>query len=249
MKKYYSMETQDDTTDIYIYGEITSWAGEWANEEYGDMSAHLLSNKIKDIASGVINVYINSPGGEVSEGLAIYTALKRHSARVHTYCDGFACSAASVIFMAGDERIMSDASLLMIHNASTYASGDAKKLHKTAQDLEIISAAAANAYRDAVNIEDTKLQDLLDAETWIPPQDALNMGFATKIESYAPNDGVTASAQGAIMARMLHKPQDPPHVDIDALAQHLFDKLKANFAEQGKPQDNTFLGALMRGKE
>ena len=68
-----------------------------------------------------INVYIIPYGGEVAEGLAIYNALKRHKAKVTTYVDGFACSIASVIFAVGDERIMSDTSLLMIHNAWTWA--------------------------------------------------------------------------------------------------------------------------------
>ena len=110
-KKYYSLVQENNEATINIYGDITSW--EWYP---GDVSSYTLSKHLETIEADTINVYINSYGGEVAEGLAIYNSLKRHKAKVKTYCDGFACSIASVIFMAGDERIMSTASLLMIHN-------------------------------------------------------------------------------------------------------------------------------------
>lgn len=250
MRQYYSMATEENATNITIYGDITSWAGEWSNENYGDMSAHLLSKKIEGIESGNINLYINSYGGEVAEGLAIYNALKRHKATVKTYCDGFACSAASVIFMAGDERIMGDASLLMIHNAWTYASGNAEDLRKVADDLDIMSDAAANAYRAAINIDDSKLSKLLDNETWISPQDAVDMGFATSIETYRANTMPSASARLQVMAKMQRKEESQNHVELQldgkVIAQQIIETIK----EMGetKPQDNKtvkFLSAFI----
>ena len=100
MNRYYSLVQNGTEADINIYGDITSWA--W--EEFGEMSAVNLSKQLEQL-EGVskINVYINSYGGEVAEGLAIYNSLKRHPAEVVTVCDGFACSIASVIFMAGDK--------------------------------------------------------------------------------------------------------------------------------------------------
>ena len=98
----------------------------------------------------------------MAEGLAIYNALKRHKAKVTTYVDGFACSIASVIFAAGDERIMSDTSLLMIHNAWTWASGNANELRKQAEDLEKITQASINAYMQIVNIEEDELKEMMD---------------------------------------------------------------------------------------
>ena len=116
MKRYYSLyqDKEKNVADIYIYGDITSWP--WTES---DVSSYILSKQLSELDDSVkdINVYISSYGGEVAEGLAIYNALKRHSAKVTTYADGFACSIASVIFAAGDERVMSDTSLLMIHNA------------------------------------------------------------------------------------------------------------------------------------
>ncbi len=178
-KNYYSLAQEGNTASINIYGDITSWA--W--EELGEMSAVNLSKQLEAMGDvEQINVFINSYGGEVAEGLAIYNALKRHKAKVTTYCDGFACSIASVIFMAGDIRIMNEASLLMIHNAWTFASGNASELRKQADDLEKITQASVEAYKAHSSLTEEEIKALMDAETWILPTEALEYGFATKIE-------------------------------------------------------------------
>lgn len=191
-KKYYSMEQVGDEANINIYGDITSWA--W--EELGEVSAVNLSKQLDELgAVSKINVYINSYGGEVAEGLAIYNALKRHKAKVVTYCDGFACSIASVIFMAGDERIMNDSSLLMIHNAWTLAQGNAEELRKQAEDLDKITQASVIAYVAHSSLSEEEIKDLMDKETWILPEEALEYGFATGIEKTAKK----AASQNAKM--------------------------------------------------
>lgn len=178
-RNYYSLAQEGSTASINIYGDITSWA--W--EELGEMSAVTLSRQLETMGEiEQINVYINSYGGEVAEGLAIYNALKRHKAKVTTYCDGFACSIASVIFMAGDERIMNEASLLMIHNAWTFASGNAAELRKQADDLEKITQASVEAYKAHSSLSEEEIKSLMDNETWILPEEALLYGFATKID-------------------------------------------------------------------
>lgn len=181
MNKYYQLTQNDNQVDIQIYGDITSFP--WFE---GEMSGVLLSEQIKNLECDQINVYINSYGGEVAEGLSIYNQLKRHNAKVVTVCDGFACSAASVVFMAGDERVMSNASLLMIHNAWTSTCGNASELRKAADDLEKITQASINAYMEQVNITEEELKQMLDDESWITPQEAVDMGFATKIVEEEP---------------------------------------------------------------
>ena len=115
MKKYYALETEGDHATINIFGDITSWP--WLES---DVSSYNLVQELDALQdTGQVDVYINSYGGEVAEGLAIYSALKRHKAKVITHCEVFDCSVASVIFMAGVERVMSNASLLMILNAWT----------------------------------------------------------------------------------------------------------------------------------
>lgn len=176
MKRYYQMEVAGNEADIDIYGDITSWP--WVDS---DVSSANLSAQLADLDVDVINVNINSYGGEVAEGLAIYNALKRHKAKVRTCCDGFACSIASVVFMAGDERIMNEASLLMIHNAFSFAEGDANALRKMADDLDLVTSQSKKIYLANSNIDEAALTELMDKETFIDPKDALEMGFATSV--------------------------------------------------------------------
>lgn len=176
MKRYYALEVENRVADIDIYGDITSWP--WVES---DVSAYNLSAKLAQLDVDEINVNINSYGGEVAEGLAIFNALKRHKAKVNTRCDGFACSIASVIFMAGDKRVMNDASLLMIHNAWTYASGDANALRKQADDLDLITDQSKKIYLSKVSISEDELAQLMDEETFIDSDAAIEMGFATDV--------------------------------------------------------------------
>ena len=202
MNKYFQLTTSEDgtTADLDIYGDISSC---WWDDDA--MSAPKLSKQLDELGDvSQINVHINSYGGEVAEGLAIYSALRRHKAHVRTTCDGFACSIASVIFMAGDERLMSDASLLMIHNAWTSAWGvNAADLRKLADDMDTITSASKSAYMARVSITEDELTELMDAETWISPSDAVDMGFATEIETFESGDKASQGARDALMALVM----------------------------------------------
>lgn len=177
-RSYFSLEKQKQTATITIYGDITSYP--WFE---GDVSSANLSRQLEALDDvNEINVYINSYGGEVAEGIAIYNALRRHKAKIRTICDGFACSIASVIFMAGDERVMNEASMLMIHNAWTFAEGNAAQLRKQAEDLEKITQLSVEAYKAHSSLTEDEIKALMDAETWVHPGEALEYGFATAVE-------------------------------------------------------------------
>lgn len=202
IKRYYSLETEGEKADLYIYGDITSWP--WLES---DVSAYLLSKKLEELNDvSEIDVYINSYGGEVAEGLAIYNALKRHKAKVITHCDGFACSISSVIFMAGDERVMSNASTLMIHNAWSRVSGNANDFRKEADDLEKITQLSVNAYMSKVSIPEEELKTMMDEETWIMPQEALEYGFATSISGTEESEKPSQSVRKDIL-QQIRKPK------------------------------------------
>lgn len=201
-RKYFSLASAGRTADIFIFGDIVSW--EWLES---DVSSYTLARSIQDLDADEINVHINSYGGEVAEGLAIHNSLKNHPARVRTICDGFACSAASVVFMAGDERIMNPASLLMVHNAWSSASGNAKELRKVADDLDVITSASAETYKARVNLSDEELTELLDSETWITPADAAAWGFATEVLEEKAADTVSQSARAAVFQALTRKPE------------------------------------------
>ena len=176
MNRYYQLVRNEDVSELYIFGDIVDEA--WSES---DVSASSLCQEIKALDTNHIKVYINSYGGSVASGLGIYNQLKSHKAKVTTYCQGFGCSIASVIFMAGDERIMSNASLLMIHNAWCLAQGNAKDLRKQADDLDKITQASINAYMEHINISEEELVELLDNESWLTADECLAMGFATEV--------------------------------------------------------------------
>lgn len=225
--KYYALETNGKEADIYIFGDITSW--EWYEN---DVSSYTLSKELQSLDADVINVHINSYGGEVAEGLAIYNLLRGHKAKVRTYCDGFACSIASVIFMAGDERIMNNASLLMVHNAWMYTAGNAEQLRKSAEDLDKITQASIQAYKSVATISEDKIKELLDNETWILPSEALEMGFATSIVGETASEKAAASARKALF-NLVRKTNQAASESLevkvdDGVLQQLLEQLKAS---------------------
>ena len=202
IKKYYALAVKDKEASIYIFGDIVSW------ELFeSDVSSYSLVKEIESLPEDIetINVFINSYGGEVAEGLAIYNQLRRHKAKVRTYCEGFACSAASVVFMAGDERIMPNTSLMWIHNAQWGEWGDYHALRKAADDTEKINEAAEQVYLNHVNISKDELKAMMDVETWLSPAEALEMGFATAIEdagsSKRPTQNLRKQLMGMILGR------------------------------------------------
>ena len=130
-----------------------------------------------------INLYINSYGGEVKEGLGIYNLLKRNKAYKTAYIDGFACSIASVIVMAADKVIMGTNALMMIHHASMVAWGTSDELRKAATDLDVIDKASCSSYLEKAGAKLTEgtLNQLLDNQTWLDAQDCVKYGLADEI--------------------------------------------------------------------
>ena len=245
-KRYYSLAVSKDNKEasIYIYGDIVSW--EWLES---DVSSYTLAKEIEGLPEDIekINVFINSYGGEVAEGLAIYNQLRRHKAKVKTYCDGFACSIASVVFMAGDEREMSNASVLMIHNAWLLAVGNSKDLRKEADDLEVINQASVEAYKNHVNITEEKLKEMLDAETWISAADALEMGFATSVVNAVMGKAANQSLKKRMVEMVLEqqkaRAQTPKsdlkasiNIDADKVASKLCDLLEEKYKLETEPK-------------
>lgn len=241
-KRYYSLYQEGQTAEIYIYGDITSWP--WLES---DVSSYNLSRELNELGDDVqnINIYINSYGGEVAEGLAIYNALKRHKAKVTTYADGFACSIASVIFSAGDERVMSNTSMLMIHNAWTCASGDSNVLKKQAEDLEKITQASINAYMNIVNVSEETLKEMMSEDTWLNGNEALEMGFATKLIEVNEKEVATQSIRNQLFQKVYKEPVKVPVANLtlnkeqlEELIQKALEKFKQQLEEES-PEENS----------
>lgn len=176
----------ENTLELYIYGEVEDYEYyDWWKDEVvrSETSANYFKNELEKYPNVTqINLYINSQGGSVLEGTAIYNQLKRHTANKTVYIDGFACSIASIIAMAGDEIVMPKNTLMMIHNLWTYAMGNAAELRKAADDLDVINAAGRQAYLEKAGnkLKEDELIAMMDKETWLTADDCIKYGLADR---------------------------------------------------------------------
>jgi ATP-dependent Clp protease protease subunit len=171
--------------DVQIYGEIVPFQDSWILENgYFNLSA--LNEQLAKAEGKPLLVRINSYGGDVEEGFAIYQALRRYATEnkveITTRCDGRCASIATVIFLAGDKRIVNEYISPFVHNAWTYAVGDAKELQRLSSDLEAVNIQIANHYASHTNLTVEEARELMDAETAISSEECLNIRFATEIE-------------------------------------------------------------------
>lgn len=187
------VKVDDNLTELYIYGDIRkpSLIERWLKiEDDSRVDAYSFKDALNEVNTPNLLVRINSMGGSVSEGLAIYGLLSDFNGHLITQVDGFACSAASVIFMSGQERIMPENGLLMIHNAWTDACGDPNELRKAADDLEIITKPSVNIYVNKTGLSEEEIKNMMDKETWMDYKSAFEKGFATSIQK---NDTIQQS--------------------------------------------------------
>lgn len=203
-KQYYAIQQAQREADIYIFGDIVPF-------EFfeSDVSAHGITQQIKDLDVDQINVHIDSYGGAVSEGWAIYNALKNHPAKVVTYGDGFVASAALYPFMAGDERFASNLSAFYFHQVWISASGYADELRAAANEAELMTEVGLNAFTDNTGMTADEVRELQKSETWLTPSEALDRGIATAILA----DSAPKYAQGAkrqLLERVFQKAPEPP---------------------------------------
>jgi ATP-dependent Clp protease protease subunit len=176
---YAISETENDTAEISIYDEIGGF-GVGAKQFLGELSR---------LKGKHLHLRINSPGGSVVEGTAIFNALRRHQGGVTVHIDALAASMASVIAMAGMPVYMADNALLMVHNPWTITAGDSDELRKEADLLDKLKASIRNAYQRKTGLPEDQLQTMMDAETWLDSVDAVALGFVDAIE-----EGVAAAA-------------------------------------------------------
>lgn len=173
--------------DVYIYDEIgDSWWGD-------STSAKDFVDQLKALGPvAQINLHINSPGGSVFDGVAIYNTLRANPASVTTYVDGYAASIASIVALAGDRIVMPANTMLMIHNPWSLAIGDANEMRSVADSLDKIREAMVSTYLGRTTKDETELLAAMDAETWLTAADAAEWGFA---------DEVTEPLQAAALSR------------------------------------------------
>lgn len=145
-----------------------------------DVTPKLFEDELK-AGSGDVTVWINSPGGDCVAAAQIYNMLKDYKGNVTVKIDGIAASAASVIAMAGAKVLMSPVSMLMIHNPMTVAMGNVDEMQKAIEMLESVKDSIVNAYQLKTGMTRAKISHLMDAETWMDANKAVELGFADDI--------------------------------------------------------------------
>lgn len=195
---YYQFVKHNNIATLNIFGDIV-------DDDYSPgISAISFAQELAELGDvEQINVFINSYGGSVSQGFTIYNLLREHKAKVTTYCTGFACSIASIIFLAGDERVMQDASLLMIHNPFCMTVGNASELRKQADDLDKMAQVSVDIYCKATGLSEEVIKEMMDAETWITSKEAYELGFATSLKEDEETETVVQSVKKSLMKRIM----------------------------------------------
>lgn len=211
MKRFWELKqaAAAGAVDLYIYGDVEGdgydwWTGQTIESETSANHFRDELAKYQDVSQ--INLYINSYGGSVFEGTAIYNQLRRHPAKKTVYIDGFACSVASVIAMAGDEVVMPRNAMMMIHNAYIYTCGNAAELRKAADDLDAINKGNRQAYLQKAGdkLSEEELVSMLDAETWLTAEDCIRLGLADR---YAEKDADMSQAAKVLQKANLNLEQ------------------------------------------
>jgi ATP-dependent Clp protease protease subunit len=170
----YRMVAKGSTGEVYLYDSISPFFGITAKQFASDLKA------LGDVKT--IDLRVNSDGGDVFDGRAIYTQLANHAARVVARVDGLAASIASLIIMAADEIRLADGAWIMIHNPSAFAIGDAAEMRRTADLLDSVGGTIIDTYAARTRQAPADIKKWMNNETWMSGQDAIDRGFADVLD-------------------------------------------------------------------
>ena len=191
---------------LELYGTIADES--WFDD---DITPQMFKDEL-NAGTGDIVVWINSPGGDCVAASQIYTMLMDYKGKVTVKIDGVAASAASVIAMAGTTVLMAPTALIMIHNPMTAAFGDMKDMQKAIEMLEEVKESIINAYELKTNLSRAKISHLMDSETWMNANKAIELGFADdilkdeKLNTDAPAFAFSGkAAENALMSKLVAK--------------------------------------------
>ena len=177
MKKFWNWKDQTETTERTLFLNGTIAEESWFDD---DVTPQLFKDELMS-GSGDITVWINSPGGDCVAAAQIYNMLMDYKGSVTVKIDGIAASAASVIAMAGTKVLVSPVSMLMIHNPMTAAFGNSDEMQRAIEMLGSVKDSIINAYEIKTGLSRAKLSRLMDAETWMDANKAVELGFADEI--------------------------------------------------------------------
>lgn len=179
----------EEKGEIYIYGNITG--EKWDDKDVTPVWFKNETDKLRGKKN--IDLFVNSGGGGVFAGMAIYNVIKRLSANVVAHIDGIAASTASWIIQAANKIIMPENALMMIHNPVAIAAGTADHMREMASFLDKTKGVIIDYYKRGKNVDEKKISDLMDAETWMNGKEALELGFVDVLE---PAKNIVSSVNG-----------------------------------------------------
>lgn len=223
-------ETQEQTPERTLFLNGTIADESWFDD---DVTPQLFKDELMS-GSGDITVWINSPGGDCVAAAQIYNMLMDYHGNVTVKIDGIAASAASVIAMAGNKVLMSPVSMLMIHNPMTVAMGDTAEMQKAIDMLSEVKESIMNAYEIKTGMSRAKISHLMDAETWMNANKAVELGFADDIlsreeppEAPAADSLMYSEAQvvNSLMGRLAERCKIAPKTENKTKAEDLISRL------------------------
>lgn len=174
-----------------------------------DVIDEVTAQKVKAMVVGQLplTVHINSPGGSVTDALAIYSILNKHQGHVTAVVDGLCASAATIVALAADEIVMAEHSLMMVHNPWTVTSGDATQMRKTADTLDVASREMAALYTARTGLSGEKVVAIMGAETWFNAYEAVEAGFAHRVDNAERSKPRLAATAMSFLATVVQTPE------------------------------------------
>lgn len=204
MNKFWKWKNQTETEERTLFLNGTIAEDSWFDDE---VTPQIFKDELNS-GTGNITVYINSYGGDCVAAAQIYNMLTNYNGKVTIKIDGIAASAASVIAMAGDKVLMSPVSVIMIHNPLTMVCGDHKEMEKAIDMLAEVKESIINAYEYKTGLSRAKLSHLMESETWMNANKAVELGFADGIsekEDNAPIADAVMFSQRAVSNALMNK--------------------------------------------
>lgn len=232
---------------LYIYDDVSEYGDfNWSTWSYdeSETSTKFFKKALEEVSeTDTIELHINSYGGSVKEGIAIYNMLKQKKCKeIIAYVDGFAYSIASVILQAADRRIMGLGTSLLIHNMWLSIAGNAEDLRKAADDLDVLMESNRQIYLERATISEEELIEMMNNETYLTPDKAVEMGFADEVDKETeadPEDALAAVQQQLQQLRRTMAEQKSFRTELLAFCKGAAQKKNEDQNDDSDEEDDT----------
>jgi ATP-dependent protease ClpP protease subunit len=221
---WFSIKAEAETADVLIYDYI-GWGG---------VTAADFATALQAVTAKAITVRLNTPGGDVFDGLAIFNTLKAHGAQIHVRVDGIAASIGSIIAMAGHTITMGESAFLMVHNPWALTVGNAEDMRAMADTLEKIGGSLANIYASRAKTTPEQAQAWMNAETWFTADEAKALGLADAVQGAAKAEASFDLSGYAKVPKALTESVAERQLDPDSVRRSALMRKRLALVERGE---------------